>query len=122
MKIGIVTDDKKTISPHFGMARFFLVYEIQDGVVLKKEERNKFFHAQHRDHHGEATPESSVHENMLSAVKDCEAIIARGMGMGMYESINQLGKKPFITSIALVDDAARAYIEGTLDNHVERLH
>ena len=40
----------------------------------------------------------------------------------MYEAIKAAGIKPFLTEIALADEAVRAYLQGTLDNRVERLH
>ena len=36
MKVGVVTDDGKTVSPHFGMAQYYLVYEIENGVIKKQ--------------------------------------------------------------------------------------
>lgn len=138
MKIAVVTDDNRSISPHFGRAQYYLVYEIQDGKILSKETRPKSSHNHHdmvelrsgtgdtsvqqERHHEDSASEGSLHDKMLSNVKDCEALIARGMGAGMYGSIRQLGIKPFVTSIATADDAVLAYIRGTLDDHTERLH
>jgi predicted Fe-Mo cluster-binding NifX family protein len=133
MKIAIVTDNNKTVSAHFGRAQYYLVYEIQDGKIMSKETRAKSSHSHHgvielrsdsghAENHHDAAAEGTIHDTMLSNVRDCEAIIARGMGAGMYGSIRQLGMKPYVTSIAAADEAALAYIEGKLDNHVDRLH
>ena len=135
MKIGVVTDDGKTISPHFGRAQYYLVYDIQDGVVKGKETRPKAGHhhggMEHQDvgeHHGEGPghhqgpEEASTHESMLSNVSDCEALVARGMGWGIYEAMRQAGIKPFITEAVYADDAVQAYIKGSLDDHREKLH
>jgi predicted Fe-Mo cluster-binding NifX family protein len=139
MKVAIVTDDNRTISPHFGRAQYYLVYEIQDGRVLSKEVRPKSSHNHHEmmnlhshyeeekistelEPHQGAASEASLHDKMLSNVRDCEAIIARGMGVGMYGSIRQLGITPYVTSTELADDAVQAFIKGTLDDHIERLH
>lgn len=135
MKVAIVTDDNRTVSPHFGRAMYYLVYEIQDGKIIGKETRPKSSHNHHEvidlgsnskdasmgERH-DAASEGSLHDKMLSNVKDCGALIARGMGAGMYGSIRQLGIKPFVTSIASADEAVLAYIKGTLDDHKERLH
>ncbi len=139
MRVAIVTDENEIISPHFGRAQYYLVYEIQDGKIMSKERRPKSSH-NHREvvklhsqsegkdssvyrgqNHFDAS-EESIHDHMLANVRDCKAIIARGMGAGMYDSIRQLGIKPFITSIANPDDAVHAYIGGSLDDHTERLH
>lgn len=125
MKVGVVTDDGQTISGHFGRAQYYLVYDVVDGTIKGKETRPKASHHQQglephtEGHHHE---EASIHTNMLSNVRDCEALIARGMGWGMYEAIKQSGMKPFLTDMVSADQAVEAYIKGSLDDHVERLH
>ena len=119
MKVGVVTDDGKTVSPHFGMAQYYLVYEIENGVIKNKELRRKTSH-QHGEGHHEG--ESSLHDTMLSTVRDCEALVTRGMGQPMYEAITQSGIKPILTQERYTDEAVGAYIKGTLDNHPEMVH
>ncbi len=126
MKIGVATDDGKTVSPHFGMAKFYLVFEMEDGTIKGKEMRPKTRHHHGREHGdtGAAIKEGEEHHGhaeMLSNVNDCEALVARGMGPPMYNSILQMGIRPYLTRIAVVEDVARAYINGTLDDRgVER--
>ncbi len=135
MRVAVVTDDGKTISPHFGMAQYYLVYDIEDGAVKGKEMRSKAGHHQggveHRggtERHGvgpghhQGPEETSTHESMLSNVSDCAALIARGMGWGIHEAMSQSGIKPFITESVYADDAVQAYIKGSLDDHREKLH
>ena len=126
MKVGVVTDDNKTISPHFGKAQYYLVYEIQDGAILSKETRPKSSH-HHREtvqlhrpdamqqggpqHHQDAVSEGNTHDNMLSNVRDCEALISRGMGYGMHAAIEQLGIKSYITNKPTADEAVKEYIK-----------
>ena len=59
---------------------------------------------------------------MASAIDDCEALLARGMGAGAYQSLQSLNIQPKITDIANIEDAVRAYVDGTLVDHIERLH
>lgn len=103
----------------------YLVYDIGGGV-FEKETRDKVGHGPGmEEHHHErgAGPEmTSVHNSMLSNVGDCEAVISRGMGRPMYEAIKAAGMKVFITRIQYADEAVRALVDGTLDNHFELLH
>ena len=126
MKVGVVSDDDKTVSAHFGMARHFIVYEIQNGSVVNTEIRQKASHRHNEVMHlgvaDNPISEANFHETVLSNVRDCEAIITRGMGYGMYSSMTQVGIKPFVTDIPLADKAVQEYIKGTLVNHLERLH
>ena len=127
MKIAVVTDDGKTISQHFGRARYYVVYDVQGGVIKGSEMRDKAAHHSgsepHHEEGGHHGPEADVkHSSMLSNVSDCEVLIARGMGWGAHEAIKGAGLKPFITDLELAEDAAKAYISGKLDSHTERLH
>ena len=128
MKIAVVTDDGKTISPHFGRARYYVVYDVQGGVIKGSEIRDKAAHhaggesSEHEagGHHG---PDADArHNSMLSNVSDCEVLIARGMGWGAHEAIKGAGLKPFITDLEIAEEAVKAYVVGKLDNHAERLH
>ncbi len=131
MKVAVVTDDEKTISSHFGRAMYYLVYDIQDKKVQSIETRPKAGrHLEGLSHHDDSLAhdhnhgigETALHNSMLSNVMDCEALIAGGMGSGAYESIKDAGIKPFLTDIIYADGAVQAYINGTLNNQVERLH
>ncbi len=120
MKVAVVTDDGVTVSPHFGMARHYLVYELVGGSVKGKESRDKAGHVLGGGH-GHAQ-EMATHNTMLSNVSDCQVVIARGMGRPMYEAIRSSGKEAFITRIQSADDAVKSLAEGSLDNHTELLH
>jgi predicted Fe-Mo cluster-binding NifX family protein len=122
IKIGVVTDDGRTVSPHFGMAQFYLVFEIEDGVIKGKEMRPKAQHTHHGGGHAdsgimhEGDDDHHGHGEMLSNVGDCKALIARGMGQPMHDAILQMGIRPYVTKIAGAEEAARAYVDGTLDD------
>ncbi len=122
VKIGVATDEGETVSPHFGMARFYLVFAIEEGVVKGREMRPKKWHQHHGEGHSdggtmrEGGSDHHGHGEMLSNVMDCEVLVARGMGRPMYDSILQMGIKPYVTKIARAEEVADAYINGTLDN------
>ena len=59
---------------------------------------------------------------MLEAIRDCDVLLARGMGRGAYESIRQAGIEPILTDEESINTAVQQYLAGTLINHVERLH
>jgi predicted Fe-Mo cluster-binding NifX family protein len=138
MKIAIVTDDGQSISRHFGRALSYLVYTIEDGAVIHREVRAKPSHhhaaeGQHHDEHGHhehhehhehslGAEADSKHNQMLSPIMDCEAAIVRGMGRGAYLVFEQAGIRAYITTIENPDEAVRAYLDGTLTNHLEKLH
>jgi predicted Fe-Mo cluster-binding NifX family protein len=136
MKIAVITEDGQTISQHFGRAPHYLVFTVEDNKIVGKELRDKAGHRQfaqeehNREHasrndprgHGFGAHSESKHTRMIESIRDCEAVIVRGMGRGAYLAMEQANIRPFVTEIADAADAVKAYIDGTLTNHIERLH
>ncbi|HSN77012.1 MAG TPA: NifB/NifX family molybdenum-iron cluster-binding protein [Anaerolineae bacterium] len=130
MKIAAVTEDGVTISQHFGRAPYYVVLTVEDGQVVGREQREKVAHGRGADGHvhvaGQAhgfdAASQDTHGRMAAPIADCQVLLARGMGIGAYESLQQAGIRPIITDIAAVDEAVAAYLAGTLTNHTERLH
>lgn len=136
MKIAVITDDGQTISQHFGRAAHYLVFTVENNAIVDKELRDKVGHRQfaHEDHdhdhkagsdsqgHGFGAHSDDKHARMIENIQDCEAIIVRGMGRGAYLAVEQANIRPFLTEIADAEEAVKAYIGGTLDNHTDKLH
>lgn len=131
LRIAAVSDDGATISQHFGRARFYIVVTVKDGKIVGREKREKIGHADflgepHDDAglrgHGFGPAAQSRHARMISKIADCQALLARGMGAGAYQAIKEAGIRPIVTDIADIEEAVRAYVEGRLIDHYERLH
>jgi predicted Fe-Mo cluster-binding NifX family protein len=133
MKIAVVTDDSTTISAHFGRAQFYEVLSIENGVIAKRERRPKVGHHTfaHGDHeyghehdasHGFDVASVNKHNQMAETIKDCQVVLARGMGNGAYQGMLQNNIKPIVTDIRSIDDAVQAVIKGIIINHTEKLH
>jgi predicted Fe-Mo cluster-binding NifX family protein len=132
MKIAVVTDDEKRVSTHFGRARYFLVFTVADGKVANPERRFKPAHqCGHRHAHGGRTNalehgfgagDAGAHHTMAEAIRDCQVVLTRGMGRGAYLDLQQAGIRPIVTRLPLIEDAVNATIDGSIENHLERLH
>ena len=146
MKIAAVTDDGKTISAHFGRARYYVVVTIEDGKVTEREMRAKaghhdFAHGEHeagggsherqhgREHshehdqeHGWDAGAQSRHQVMFAAITDCQVLLARGMGQGAYYGLMGAGIRPIVTTVNDINEAVEAFVGGSLEDHPERLH
>jgi predicted Fe-Mo cluster-binding NifX family protein len=132
MKIAAVSEDGVTISQHFGRAPFYVV--VEEGKIVARERRDKMGHAQFAGEHEEVGREAdprghgfdpaaqSRHARMAAAIADCDVLLARGMGAGAYQGMEQSGIRPVVTDITSIDEAAQAYVEGRLVDHTERLH
>ncbi len=111
MKIAAVSDDGTTISQHFGRAPFYVVVTVDDGQITSRETRDKLGHAQFAGQPGEAAREPDPrghgfdvaaqdrHARMAAAIADCEVMLARGMGAGVYESMRLAGIRPVVTDV-----------------------
>jgi predicted Fe-Mo cluster-binding NifX family protein len=141
MKIAAVTDDGKTISAHFGRALKYAVFTVEEGQVTDSELRDK---ANHRDFHseesgrqeqliqpsgpkehtghGQGQHSAEKHQRMFEPLADCQIVLARGMGQGAYMGLEQMGVRPILTEIKTIDEAVQAVIDGSIEDHPERLH
>ncbi|MFN3741054.1 MAG: NifB/NifX family molybdenum-iron cluster-binding protein [Anaerolineales bacterium] len=132
IKIAAVSDDGQTISQHFGRAKFYIVLTVEDGKITAREQREKMGHAhfageQHAEEkdprgHGFAPAEQNRHFQMAEAIRDCQFLLARGMGAGAYTNMAQVGIQPVITDIASIDEAALQAAQGVIVDHKEKLH
>ncbi|OGN95110.1 MAG: hypothetical protein A2Z71_02940 [Chloroflexi bacterium RBG_13_50_21] len=132
MKIAIITDDGKTISQHFGRAQYYLVATVENDQVINRELRDKLGHSHFANEphdpeipgqpHGFSPASQDRHAQMAQAITDCEVLLCRGMGMGAYESMKTYGIRPIVTEIVAIDDAVKAYIDGSIVDHIDRLH
>ncbi len=132
MKIAAITDDGKTISQHFGRARYYLVCTVEDGCITGQELRDKAGHhsfapQQGDDHHGTGShgfdsASRSRHAQMLGVIADCQAVLAGGMGLGMQRNLEEVGIRPLLTDVEDIEEAVRAFAEGRLAVRPELAH
>jgi predicted Fe-Mo cluster-binding NifX family protein len=133
MKIAAVSEDGVTISQHFGRAPYYVVVSVEDGKIVSREKRDKLGHAQFAGEqeeahgadprgHGFDPVAQDRHARMAAAITDCDVMIARGMGAGVYESMKQAGIRPVVANVANIDEAVQVYLAGRLKDHVEKLH
>lgn len=130
MKIAAATDDGKTISRHFGRAAYYLVLTVENDRIMRREKRDKPGHdkfSKREPGRRKASPAQgreaqSRHAQMIAMIRDCQAVLSRGMGWGAYERLKAHNITPIITDIADIEEAVRAYLDGTIIDHKERLH
>ena len=133
MKIAIATDEGKTVSQHFGRAKYYLVATVENGQLVKPELRDKpsqqhFANERHPDHdqpgqpHGYGPAEENRHARMAEVINDCQVLLCGGMGLGAYESMKDHGIRPIVTDLQDIDQAVKAYLAGTIVDHADRLH
>jgi predicted Fe-Mo cluster-binding NifX family protein len=86
VKIAAVTDDGKTISMHFGRARYYSVITVEDGKVVSQEMREK------AGHHNLAHTHSHDHDHDHDHDHEHEHGHEHGNGHGHNEQGHGFGK------------------------------
>ncbi len=132
MKIAVISDEGNTISQHFGRAPLYVVFTVEDGKMVNRENRDKAgHHTFAADQHPETPPgerhgydagAQSRHATMAQAIDDCQVLISGGMGWGAYESLKSRGIETLVTDIEDIEQAVTLYLQGKLPNLMERLH
>ena len=132
MKIAFATEDGKTIGAHFGRTSHYMVITVENGRPARREMRDKLNHDHfaneaHETHgadraRGFDPVSQDRHKRMIEAIRDCEAMLCRGMGRGAYESLRAANIRPIVTEILEIDEAVTAFIAGNIADHVEKLH
>jgi predicted Fe-Mo cluster-binding NifX family protein len=131
MKIAVVTMDGETVSQHFGRSPYYAIITVENGKVNSRELRRRGtgHFAPGGPQHGGDLDESGrhgygpgarmSHAAMAQEISDCNVLIAGGMGSGAYENFKEAGLDVILTDYNLIDDAVKAYLEGTLKNLVD---
>ena len=123
MRIGIATYNGKMISKHFGKSKYFVIVDIEDGVVVNKEIRENSFtaHAQgecndeDKRRHNRPGRGHHSHKGIVNALVDCDAVLCYGMGWRAATDLKAGGIKACIlTEEYTLDEAIQAYIDGKI--------
>jgi len=141
LKLAIATDDGRTVSQHFGRAAYYLVVEMADGEVKSHELRPRQTphaggHGHHHDHddhhpdhdhrhgqgHGSGPQAADRHAAMADEIKDCQLLIAGGMGRGAVRAMEEAGIRVVMTNLASIEDVLAALAAGRLQDRRERMH
>lgn len=116
MKVAIPTNNKNTISAHFGHAKGFMIFEYQNNSLASKEYRMN--DAAEQSHEGKA--HAGKHKKIAELLNDCDIITGGGMGRGMYNGLTRAGKTVIITDVKHIDEAAESASKGEL-KHIDEL-
>ncbi len=111
MKVAVATGNYKNIVGHPGRCKGFIVFTIEDGKIINKEEReNKFrhLHDHHHEHdhqHGHDGHHDHDHHNhahtalgrsIAEMLQDCDYFLAKTMGQGFINQLHNFNIKPAI--------------------------
>jgi predicted Fe-Mo cluster-binding NifX family protein len=119
MKIALATLNGNTVTGHFGRTKAFVVVELEDGVEVKRAVRE----VGSCTHGTDPDPgHRRRHHDLVDTVRDCDAVIAGGMGLPVQERLQEAGLEVVLTDTRVIDEAVQQYGAGTLVHDASRAH
>lgn len=134
MNIAVVTDDGSRVAMHFGRARFYQVFSVEDGEILRSELRDRRGTLHHGHDHGHGHDEgrgdahgfgagaADRHAAMLTQLSDVSVLLVGGMGRGARQAVDAAGIAVVATDIGDTTEAVTAYLSGRLENREQLFH
>ncbi|MEJ2008658.1 MAG: NifB/NifX family molybdenum-iron cluster-binding protein [Acidobacteriota bacterium] len=117
MRIAVASQDGESISAHFGRCASFIIFDAEDGTVLRKELRQNT-HASHgvgNCHVAGHGDQPHSHAALVQVLHDCQAALCYGMGCRAADDLRQNGIQPVIVDRKRSpEEAVALYVEGKL--------
>jgi predicted Fe-Mo cluster-binding NifX family protein len=118
-KLAFPTDDGETISRHFGQAMYFKIITLTEGQPAESELRSKARHTPGEHSHAQGEHPG---QGMVDGIRDCQVLISGGMGAPALARADAAGMKVVLTRTRSIDEALKAYSEGSLENDAQLVH
>ncbi|HID99786.1 MAG TPA: dinitrogenase iron-molybdenum cofactor biosynthesis protein [Thiotrichaceae bacterium] len=93
MKIAIASSDGKMVNQHFGKAKQFLIFEVDDEEINFIEIRKNQPACGSTEFGGHT--ENALNRT-VSLISDCEAVLCRRIGLGAEEELRKYGIEPVV--------------------------
>jgi len=101
MKIAIAVEaDNKTIAVRMGHAPSFAIFTLLEDQIIEEglfPNEHAGHHHGHSDHHHAGVDHKHIqeHRRQLGKLRDCDAVIVRGIGPSMKQALVEEGVKIF---------------------------
>ncbi len=119
-KIAVATPDGEHLSAHFGETPWYEVFTVEEGQIVARERRAKPHHS-HGQHEHHTPGEGCGGGQFFGPIRDCRVLIVGGMGRPAYARAQEAGLEVFPAG-GTVEEAVRAYLAGTLQADMRRIH
>ncbi|MDK1010863.1 MAG: NifB/NifX family molybdenum-iron cluster-binding protein [Actinomycetota bacterium] len=116
MKIAFPTRDDQTITGHFGQMKALIIVDVVDGESATRERRDMSAMPECDEEHRERPA------FVVNAIKDCDVLIACGIGAPLVQRANAVDVDVILTDIRSIDEALEMYLAGTLVHTPELAH
>ncbi len=119
MRIALASDDGIALAAHPGRVAGFVIMEVEGAERRMREFRaNPVAHVHAQGHgHGPDGHDGAGHHShgdLVSALADCGALVAAGIGPRLVVDLNARGVAVFMGRPSSIDDAVSDYVAGRL--------
>lgn len=107
VKVAVGSNDKVRLSDkHFGMSKFFIIFEVDENNNFKKVEERENPYGEDKHKHAET-------EEIMEVLKDCDVLIGKSMGKESQRRIKEeWNKTPIVAKeVETVEEAIKLYCE-----------
>jgi predicted Fe-Mo cluster-binding NifX family protein len=115
MRIAVATDDETNVCGHVDKCKYFMVLDIENGQIQKKEIRKNSYTNHHqltndngsnRKKHTKGHGNSDFHKLLAEGLKDCDYLVSYGMGKKLMQDLEANSIEPMVTVETNVESAA----------------
>lgn len=106
-KVAVASSDGKYVNEHFGRAKQFLIFNVDD---------NQFEFYELRKNNPPCSAEGHNEDQMSMTVKlleDCEAVLVSQIGIGAVQALSLKGIKPYVLP-DFIEDALKRFLENKI--------
>jgi predicted Fe-Mo cluster-binding NifX family protein len=114
VKIAVATDPDLAPARHFGKAPSYIVFTVENGRVVDRQERPKPVCDHGPEGHGHQDEGEAdgpdLHTRMSNVIDDCQVVMAGGIPAPMHRHLANVGLRPVIVRAASAEDAVTDFL------------
>ena len=114
MKIAVPSNDKKTVFLRTGRAEAYMIYETDDGKIIKSYHRplpEDLVHKHEHGHHGHHGGHRHSHRGLCSFLKDCDVVLLNHIGPHLKETFDECRIRYKMMRQKIAEEAVKEYLE-----------
>ncbi len=122
MKIAFITDDGETISSHFGRAKHYKIFTVDEKEIVHEELIDKPYHTDEHHSHDHDHHHGTGHSpGKFKPIADCDVLVCGGMGEPAYQRAQQKGHQVYLTG-GKIKTALDSLLNDELQSDLRRVH
>lgn len=118
MRLALASRTGTTVTQHFGRMKMYVVVDVVDGREVAREVRE----LRTTPGRGHDEGHHRRHAHILESIRDCDVVVAGGMGFPIQRHAQEAGMEVILTSVRPIDQVIAQYLEGTLIHEADRAH